>query len=97
MVEAAHELDELWEAPDVEDVEVDLVAADGGAGRLRWKPLDESPLAAGARLNCSVKSRASSSSPPRRWVTSVRAGPRLTTASSLGGVAWATALRADEP
>lgn len=44
VVEVADETDEPAQALDVEGVEVDMVAAAGGPGRLGPEPLDESPL-----------------------------------------------------
>jgi len=63
VVEVADEADELAQALDVEGVEVDLVAAAGGPGRLGPEPLDESPLVVVAGHACSVKSWATSCSP----------------------------------
>ena len=56
MFEIAEEADELAQALDVEGVEVNLIAAAGGPGRLGPESLDESPLVVGAGGHaCSVK------------------------------------------
>src|SRR5690606_10587301 len=66
MLEVADEADELSETLDVEDLEVDLVPATGGPGRLGPEPLDEPPLVAlDGHQAWSAKSWATSCSPAR--------------------------------